>query len=47
MRNQPPDPSPQGPTPLMVGLVLGVVGLIVLCCLGWAVLAVFAPAAPH
>jgi hypothetical protein len=31
----------------MVGLVLGVVGLIVLCCLGWAVLAVFAPAAPH
>lgn len=31
-------------TALEVGLILGVTALIVLCCLGWAVLAVFAPA---
>jgi hypothetical protein len=31
-------------TALEVGLILGVVALVVFCCLGWAVLAVFAPA---
>lgn len=42
-----PAPDSNGLTPLTVGLILGVVALIVFCCLGWAVLAVFAPAAPH
>jgi hypothetical protein len=31
-------------TPLAVGLILGLVALIVVCCLGWAALAVIAPA---
>lgn len=43
----PVTPDSNGLTPLTVGLILGVVGLIVFCCLGWAALAVFAPAAPH
>lgn len=30
-------------TALEVGLILGVVALVVFCCLGWAVLAAFAP----
>lgn len=41
-----PTPDASGLTPLTVGLILGIVGLVVLCCLGWGVLAVFAPA-PH
>lgn len=45
----PDDLPPQGPplrrsmTALEVGLVLGVVALVVLCCLGVAALSVFVP----
>lgn len=38
------DKTPRRPlTALEVGLILGVTGMVLLCCLGWAVLAAFAP----
>jgi hypothetical protein len=42
-----PVPPPSGRRPLTnaeVGLILGVVALVVLCCLGVAALSVFVPA---
>lgn len=46
--DRPDEPAPAaGLTPLGVGLILGVVALIVFCCLGWAVLAAFMPPPTH